>query len=216
LTRTSRIAPGFGLFAILGAFVAGFAGDLGAQPQKNTAMNSHLTIYVPPSIVASGGTVLVASIEVPVEEWEKLKDGDNPARDDRANAKKSVLTGNDRLFGVTLDSNASVIELKYPAGGTSGFNLVPTEGPDEALNTERLLVGSGGYVLWASGKEQKWETVSTVHIAGTEASERRSRAIRMGSSKLMNKSPARRDYEGATLYSFTAAQVSEVADVQYE
>ncbi|MCE6073980.1 hypothetical protein GOZ89_17850 [Agrobacterium vitis] len=190
--------------------------DSAAENQQGKQMRSQLTIYVAPPLLEKGGTVIVVSNSVPLDKWRDLPQGDNPARDDPQNDKKKEIGPGDRLFGAVASTKVSIIEFVYPEGGTFGFNLVPLRkatGDDAvgpALMTKRVLVGDGGYKDWETGKEYLWESVSTIYVAGPEASEGDSRGASFAESKIMNLHPHKTSYEGTTVYAPTDEQLDQV------
>lgn len=178
-------------------------------------MKAQLTIYVSPPLLDTGGTVIVVSNPVSLEEWQKLPPGNNPAQNDPNNQKKSSLQPGDRLFGAVASTKVSIVEFVYPQNGTYGFNLVALNesyNPDKksaALRTKQILVGSGGYRDWSTGQEFIWEDVSTIHVLGPNASEEDSRGAQVFSSEIMNLHPAKTVYEGAVLYTPTDEQLAK-------
>jgi hypothetical protein len=188
------------------------AGD--NKEDKN--MRSQLTIYVAPPLLEKGGTVIVVSNPVPLSEWHNLPEGDNPARDDPQNEKKKDLGQGDRLFGAVVSTKVSIVEFVYPEGGTFGFNLVPLRAKDgsgatgPALMTKRVLVGGGGYRDWKAGKNYFWESVSTIYVAGPEATEGDSRSASVAEAEIMNLPPPKTTYEGVTVSAPTDEQLNQV------
>jgi hypothetical protein len=190
----------------------GFADD----NKENVDMRSQLTIYVAPPLLEKGGTVIVVSNPVPLAEWRDLPQGDNPARDDPHNEKKKNLQPGDRLFGAVVSTKVSIVEFVYPEGGTFGFNLVPLPTASggaataQALMTKRVLVGDGGYKDWKTGKEYIWESVSTIHVVGPEATEGDSRSASVAEAEIMNLPPNKTTYEGVTVLAPTDEQLDQV------
>ena len=160
--------------------------------------------------------MIVVSNSMPLDQWRDLPQGRNPARDDPHNEKKKDIRQGDRLFGAVASEKVSIIEFVYPEGGTFGFNLVPLPQPDDsnapapALMTKRVLVGDGGYRYWQTGKEYLWESVSTIYVAGPEASEGDSRGTSFVEAEIMNLPPQKTTYEGTTVYTPTNEQLERV------
>ncbi|MCF1454336.1 hypothetical protein ACQZ61_07740 [Agrobacterium vitis] len=190
--------------------------DSAAENQQGKQMRSQLTIYVAPPLLEKGGTVIVVSNSVPLDKWRDLPQGDNPARDDPQNDKKKEIGPGDRLFGAVASTKVSIIEFVYPEGGTFGFNLVPlrkatgSDATSPALMTKRVMVGGGGYRDWKTGKEYLWESVSTIYVAGPEASEGDSRSASVAEAEIMNLPPPKTTYEGVTVSAPTDEQLKQV------
>ncbi|MCO6391654.1 hypothetical protein GTW25_11490 [Aliihoeflea aestuarii] len=171
-------------------------------------MKAQLTIYVAPPLLEQGGTVIVVADEIPLNDWEAIADGTNPALADTQNEKRKELNPGDQLFGVVASTKVSIIEFVYPEGGTYGFNLVPVQDADRTspqLRTDRILQGEGG-----GGPGREWNEVSTVHVFGSVVSERDSRVVRASSSMIMRAEPEKSVYQGAVLYSPTDELVENV------
>ncbi len=183
-----------------------FAGGVSSEDKE--PMKAQLTIYVAPPLLEQGGTVIVVADEIPLNDWEALADGANPALADRQNEKRKELNPGDQLFGVVASTKVSIIEFVYPEGGTYGFNLVPVQdadGTSPPLRTDRILQGEGG-----GGPGREWNEVSTVHVFGSVVSERDSRVVRASSSMIMRAEPEKSVYQGAVLYSPTDELVENV------
>ncbi len=178
-------------------------------------MKAQLTVYVAPPLLDTGGTVIVVANSIPLEQWNKLAEGNNPARDDPNNEKKSTIQSGDKLFGAVASTKVSIIVFVYPENGTYGFNLVglnQSDDPDKRnkpLQTKRILVGDGGYVDWSTGQEFTWEDVSTIHVLGPKSSEEDSRGASVSEAAIMNLHPPKTIYEGATLYAPTDEQLDK-------
>jgi len=180
----------------------------GASSEDKEPMKAQLTIYVAPPLLQQGGTVIVVADEIPLNDWEALADGTNPALADTQNEKRKALNPGDQLFGVVASTKVSIIEFVYPEGGTYGFNLVPVQDADRTspqLRTDRILQGEGG-----GGPGREWNEVSTIHVFGSVVSERDSRVVRASSSMIMRAEPEKSVYQGAVLYSPTDELVENV------
>lgn len=198
-------------FAILGCLVLLFGGLAIYDSTQPPITRAQYTLYVAPPLLLTGGTVIVTAKEIPLEQWRDLPDGPNPAREDAANAKRDELKAGDRLFGAEISMPVSIVEIVYPQGGTYGFNLVAASGaPDDvpALESRRIGVGRGSFVMPESGERIEWPSVSTIHIAGPEVSEGDSRLVRHDSADLMRQRPPARHYEGAIVYEPTPEQIA--------
>ncbi len=183
-----------------------------SEQQKAGQLKAYLTIYVAAPLLDNGGTVIVISNPISVEQWKALPRGENATDTDPLNAKREALKKGDRLFGVVASTNTSIIEFVYPEGGTFGFNFVAMNTPGKeprALRTQEILVGDGGYTDRSTGQNIVWEYVSTIHVFGPKTSEDNSRAARVFSSEIMNLHPRKTLYEGANLYSPTDEQVEK-------
>lgn len=180
-------------------------------------LRSHLTLYVGEPLLTEGGTVIVASIPIPEEEWRALE-GPNPAAEDEDNRKRPQLNEGDRLFGAYLSGRVNFVEMYYPEGGTYGFDLVPDpriERP-KALITRRIGVGSGSWVNWETNERHVWLDVSTIYVAGTKATENNTRGIRASQSGILNLGAPHTDYMGARVITPTEEQVSEGTFGKYQ
>lgn len=188
----------------------------GEDSNGDRKMHAQLTIYVDSPLLEKGGTVIVVSNPMPLDEWRDLPSGDNPARDDAQNEKKGDVRPGDRLFGAVASTKVTIIEFAYPEGGTFGFNLVPfrsadsRDKPSPALMTKRVLVGDGGYKNWKTGKEYLWESVSTIYVAGPDVTESDSRSASVAEAAIMNLPPAKTAYEGTIVYAPTDEQVDKL------
>ncbi len=183
---------------------------MGSFAEKEAKLISHLTLYVGEPLLSDGGTVIVASIPIPVDEWRALQ-GLNLAAEDPENRKRPSLTDKDRLFGVAINARANVVEMYYPEGGTFGFDLVPNfrNHTPKDLQTERILVGSGGWTEWSTSTTSKWPSMSVIHVKGRKAREADSHIVSDSFSRILNLGVSRIDYAGASVMSPTAAQLSE-------
>lgn len=178
--------------------------------KKDTALKSHLTIYVGESLLDNGGTVIVGSVPIPEAEWRALE-GVNLADDDAANAKRAQLAEQDQLFGVHVFGPVSYIEMYYPEGGTFGFNLVPDYrlATPQKLVTERILVGDGGWYDRATNTRRDWPDVSVIHVSGPAATKENSRLVRALGNNILNLKPDMRRFKGAIVYSPSDQQIKE-------
>jgi hypothetical protein len=183
------------------------------KTEKEPLLKSHLTLYVQEPLLSQGGTIIVASIPLSLEEWAAL-DGINPATDDTLNRKRSSLQPDDVLFGALVAGRATIVEMYYPEGGTFGFDLVadPRIQNPPPLTTERLGVGSGGWTHWSSGTDHIWPDFSAIYVAGASASEGQTRTVIASVNRIMNLplNPAR--YAGAIVYTPTSDQISAVTN----
>lgn len=200
------------------AFVASCAllvGTMGSLAEQEPILKSHLTLYVGEPLLSSGGTVMVASIPIPVEEWRALE-GVNLADDDPDNRKRPSLEDGDLLFGAAVNGRANFVEMYYPEGGTFGFDFVPdprVNNPSE-LKTERIAIGSGGWTHWESRTDHIWPDVSTIVVAGKTSDKGQTRVVSSRLSALMNMEPRAVQYRSATVYIPSSAQLSEATNGQ--
>lgn len=187
------------------------------QSQEEIRVKSHLTIYVGEPLLSHGGSVVVASVPIPVEEWRDL-DGFNLAQDDLKNAKRGQLTERDRLFGAFIYGPVSYVEMYYPEGGTFGFNFVPdtrVENP-KRLSTERILVGDGGWYDRETETRHLWPDVSTIHIAGPSAQQSNTRLMRVYQNDILNLKPDQQIFAGATVYTPSDQQIAQGTSGTYK
>lgn len=177
---------------------------------REEKLKSHVTLYVGEPLLSKGGTVIVGSVPLPEEEWRVL-DGLNLADADDGNAKRRQLGPQDRLFGAYVSGPVSYVEMYYPEGGTFGFNLVPDskiENPAR-LSTERILMGSGGWMDRSTGERHVWPDVSVIHVLGSTADKGNSRLVRVMQANILNTGPDKEGYAGVLVYSPSLAQLEE-------
>ncbi|MCF6446123.1 hypothetical protein [Nereida sp. MMG025] len=185
--------------------------------KKDTALKSHLTIYVGEDLLNNGGTVIVGSVPIPEAEWRALE-GLNLADDDTSNAKRAHLAKHDQLFGVQIFGPVSYIEMYYPEGGTFGFNLVPDYrlSTPKRLVTERILVGDGGWYDRTNDRRHDWPDVSVIHLSGPAATKANSRLVRALGNNILNLNPDMRRFKGAIVYTPTDQQLKEGTWGEYQ
>lgn len=194
---TSKKIPTIMLCAVtlIGVLIAT---SLVGEDEKEIPLKSHLTIYVGEPLLSHGGTVIVGSVPMPVDEWQNLE-GFNLAAEDDANAKRGELNEQDRLFGAYVFGPVSYIEMYYPEGGTFGFNLAPDvrlENP-KRITSERILVGSGGWFDRENNTKRDWSDVSVIHINGPSSKESNSRLARVYGNDILNFGTDQQDFAGA-------------------
>lgn len=199
---------------LLGGFIAT---SLVGKDEKETPLKSHLTIYVGEPLLSHGGTVVVASVPLPIEEWEELE-GLNLATEDEMNEKRGVLAEQDQLFGAFIYGPVSYIEMYYPEGGTFGFNFVADLRIDnpKRLVTERILVGDGGWYDRATDVRHLWPDVSVIHIDGPSAKQVNSRLARAYGNEILNLGPDLQRFAGAIIYTPSDQQLVEGTSGAYK
>ncbi len=178
--------------------------------RRATQLRGHVTLYIGEPLLSEGGGVIVASIPIPEDEWKALE-GVNLADADPDNQKRAALREGDRLFGAPLSARFNWVELYYPEGGTFGFNFVvdPSVENPKPLVTERILVGSGGWVNWETSERHTWPDVSTIYVAGSKTEEGDARSIRMSQSRILNLGVPDLEFEGVKVITPSISQVTE-------
>ncbi|SIO30979.1 hypothetical protein [Vannielia litorea] len=183
--------------------------------RRANMLRSHLTLYIGEPLLTEGGTVIVASIPIPEEEWRALE-GPNPAAEDEDNRKRPQLKEGDRLFGAYLNGRVNFVEMYYPEGGTYGFDLVsdPRLSKAKPLESERIGVGSGKSLDPESGEWVSYDA-STLVVRGPKASSDNARLIRVYGREVKKQASSVTRYEGVTVYEPTMAQVLEATSGEY-
>ena len=187
-----------------------WSSSTGSTDTWEETSKSHVTLYVGEPLLSKGGTVIVGSVPIPEEEW-RLLDGLNLADADDNNAKRRQVNPQDRLFGAYVSGPVSYVEMYYPEGGTFGFNLVPDPKIENSprLATERILVGSGGWMDRRTGERHVWPDVSVIHILGSTADKGNSRLVRIMQANILNTGPDRKSYAGVLVYTPSLVQLEE-------
>lgn len=144
-----------------------------SQTRQDEYSRTHLTIYLEPPLLDEGGSIVVAGIPVPDEEWQAIANGPNPANDDSANPKTRDVQPSDRHFGAVVSSPASAVEFRYPESGSYTFNLRihPNHGARDDLQTKQILVGSGNTIDPETGERLEWPSQAVIHIVGPKRDE---------------------------------------------
>ncbi|MBC9247745.1 hypothetical protein H4P12_13770 [Paracoccus sp. 11-3] len=213
--------PKTGLLFIVIATLLGAIGTatiLSADSHQGEAtVKAHLTLYVGGELLRNGGTVIVSSIPIPVDELRAMT-GPNPAAKDANNAKREYLDQDDILLGAYVTGRANFVEMYYPEGGTFGFNLVadPREATITELITERLLVGAS---RWPDPKNPGvWieADTSTIFVDGPKSSKNESRLVRVIESRVNQLEPAIVRYNGVRVKIPTSSQLNSASSGEIE
>lgn len=199
------------IFVVISVFCAYFLlSNLRSFEEEGSTVKVHVTLYVGGELLRDGGTVIVASIPLPKNEFLALE-GENLAAEDPNNAKRAALLHGDVLLGARVSGRVNFVEMYYIEGGSFGFNFVvdPNENTGRTLVTERILVGDGGWTNWATGENHVWPDVSTIYIEGPKSSKREGQLVRSVQGKILNLVPPSTKYRAITVLTPTNEQLDQ-------
>lgn len=186
-------------------------------PGRDERPKAHVTIYLDPALVASGGALVVAGVPMPEAAWRSIPAGDNPAMLDPANPKGAQAGPADRHFGAVVAGAVAVVEFRYPEGGTYTFNIRPMPGTDEALGrsltTQSAGVGSSSEMRDPeTGGEMAWPSVTLVAILGPGRDAGWTRVADSALTRAFDEGVVIRHYEGVRTLSLSGDQVWRFVD----
>jgi hypothetical protein len=200
--------------AVITSTMLGLAACSYGTTEESQKVKAHLTIYVEKPLLTEGGTVIVAANPVSAEKWAALSDGENIAANDMNNAKRADLKKGDRLFGVAVSAQTSVVEFIYPEGGAFGFNFVARntdgDGRTPQLRTDEISIGDGGADHSLTGVP--WDYVSVIHVIGPGSTEGKSRAASVLVSEILASGSAAKDYQGTVVHSLDPRIVNGILE----
>jgi len=116
-------------------------------PAAPAPPRARVTIFVAPPLLDTGGALVVAAVPVPEAAWRAIPAGVDPALPPAAVAGREEDGPGDRRFDAVAAASVTVVEIRYPEGGTYSVDVRPLPGPEgspaRALEARRVPVEAG-------------------------------------------------------------------------